>query len=112
MPVPPPSRARDGSAHGARGVERPSRARRRATRSSTLASRDSRLASRASTRSREGDGDAGGGGGGGRRPRARDESADDDAGERASTFEREMREVCRRLARDRELVGDVDARRR
>ena len=44
--------------------------------------------------------------------RARDESSDDDAGERASTFEREMREVCRRLARDRELVGDVDARRR
>jgi hypothetical protein len=115
-PGPPPSTARATSAHGARGVERPSRARRRATRSSTLASRDSKLASRASTRPREGDGDAGGGGGGGQPPRARDESSDDDddddARERASTFERKMRQVCRRLARDRELVGDVDAGRR
>ena len=48
--------------------------------------------------------------------RARDESSDDDddddARERASTFEGKMRQVCRRLARDRELVGDVDAGRR
>ena len=80
--------------------------------------RVSRLETRVSrsTRPREGDGDAGGGGGGGQPPRARDESSDDDddddARERASTFEGKMRQVCRRLARDRELVGDVDAGRR